>query len=99
MENVQHDLDLLGLKPQKFLKGELLSNRAFIVTSDYLNERAKDGEGVMFDLIARNREIEDVANAAEEIIKIIEGQRFTIAESLLFLKHLEGMILASPMKY
>jgi hypothetical protein len=100
IEKVQHDLELCeDAKTEKLPAGQLLSNREFIFSLGYIDAQARSTDGVLFDLIVRNRNIEDVQKAAEDVVEIIENQKFTVAEALLFIKHLEGMILASQVKY
>lgn len=80
--------------------GELIPAKELMFSLDYVKDVTKRGEnGIMFELVARGRKVEDVENAAEEVVKIVENQQFTVAESLLFLQHIEEMILTSPVKY
>lgn len=100
LDNVRKDMNAFP-QPQdlRVPEGELLSNRDFPTTLGYIKAQAKSDDGVMFDLMARNREPENIEKAAEEVIKIIESQEFTVSEALLFLNYVEGMVLASPVSY
>lgn len=81
-------------------KEGLIPAREMPFSLSYIQDQVNRGEdSLMFELIARGRDVEDVENAAEEVVKIMEQQEFTIAETLLFLKLLEEMALASPLKY
>lgn len=99
-EGVNKDLNRGSKNSKHYAKeGELLSNRDFPITLAYALERMKSEDGVIFDLMSRNREPEEIEKAAESVIKIIEAQRFTVAEALLFLSYVDGMILATPVSY
>lgn len=81
-------------------KEGLIPAREVPFSLSYIQDSVNRGEdSLMFELIARGREVEDIESAAEEVVKIMEKQEFTIAETLLFLKLLEEMALASPLKY
>lgn len=99
-KNIQKDFAEFPNPPEMNVpEGQLLSNRKFPSTLAYIKTREQNEDGVMFDLMARNREPENIEKAAEDVVKIIESQEFTVAEALMFLNHIEGMVLASPVSY
>lgn len=100
LEKIRNDLgraSLLNLNPDGFL-----SNRAAAWNLDYLKTCVEDkdfGEDILFLLMVRNREREGLENAAEAVIDIFQKEKFTVSEALLFLKHLECLVLASPVNF
>ncbi len=94
--------DLARLESQNITQEGLLSNRAVSWNLDYIKACSthSDDEGdTLFPLMVRNRELEDLQKTAEAVVSILEEQNFTISDALLFLKHIESLVLASPVKY
>lgn len=94
--------DLSNINYQNTAENGLLSNRAAAWSLDYINSCSKNeetGGNTLFPLIVRNRKLEELQKTAEAVVSIFQEQNFTVSESLLFLKHIESLLLASPVKY
>lgn len=94
--------DLSNVNYQNVAEKGLLSHRAAAWNLDYINSCSRNDEtggDTLFQLIVRNRELEDLQKTAEAVVSIFQDQKFTVSESLLFLKHIESLVLASPVKY
>jgi hypothetical protein len=72
----------------------------FPFSLEYISNQVNHGEdSYLFELAARGRKFEDIDKAAEEVMQIAEKLDFSVAEALLFMKHLETLFLTSPVKY
>jgi hypothetical protein len=100
LEKIRNDLgraSLLNLNPDG-----LMSHRAAAWNFDYLKTCAADkdfGDDLIFLMMVRNREREDLEKAAEAVVDIFQKERFTVSEALLFMKHIEGIVMASPVNF
>lgn len=100
LEKIRNDLgraNLSNLNPDG-----LISNRAVPWNFDHLKTCAADkdfGDDLIFLMMVRNRERGDLEKAAEAVVDIFQKERFTVSEALLFLKHIEGLVMASPVNY
>lgn len=93
---VDADMDAAHIPLQELPEGQLLPPDASAFPLEYLQKQFSSDEGLMMHLICRNREQADIEKATEEVVKIIEGRRFTVSEALLFLKQVEAQVLATP---
>ena len=100
IEKIRKDLQNVDCK--NVTQEGLLSNRAAAWGLEFISSCSKEDEtggNTLFPLIVRNRKLNDLEKAAEATVKILEEQHFTVSEALLFLKHIESLVLASPVNY
>jgi len=102
LEKIRKDLSNLDYKKDTNLAAGLLSNRAAAWGLSFIEGCTKNDEtggDALFPLIVRNRTLEELQETAEAVVLTFQEQNFTVSEALLFLKHLESLILASPVDY
>jgi len=102
LEKIRSDLSNPNYQQDTNFAGGLLSNRSAAWNLDFIkacSTNDQTGGDALFTLIVRNRTIEDLQETAEAMVSIMQKQNFTVSEALLFLKHLESLVLASPVNY
>ncbi|WP_371380908.1 hypothetical protein [Sporomusa aerivorans] len=76
---------------------EIFSNHYAAWSLEFIQEVSKDDDLSFAALLARNHDEEKVRGLGLQILSMIQEQKFTVSETLLFLRMLESYALSSPL--
>lgn len=77
----------------------LLCNRLASWSPEFINELSKDEDLGFAALSMRNHNEQALRDLGVKILSMLQEQKFTVSETILFFRMLEGMALASPLEY